>query len=88
MRKEASYWSIGTAITMVAMAASGGMWMGTLAQEVAEVRKDVTQIEQIEEDITSIKVAQATIVAQQAAALIRQAQQDKKLDRIITKLEE
>jgi ACT domain-containing protein len=88
MRKEASFVSIATAITLVATAASGGMWMGSLAQEVEDIKEDVTKIEKIEEDVTDIKVTQAAMIAQAAAIMREQAQQDKKLDRIIEKLEE
>lgn len=88
MRKEASFVSIATAVGLVTGALGGGMWMGSLAQEVENVKEDVAKVEEIQKDVTTIKVTQATLIAQQAAAMIRQAEQDRKLDRIIEKLEE
>lgn len=88
MRKEASFVSVATAVTLGAMVLSGGMYVGSMAQEVEQLKKDVTEIEKIREDVTTIKVTQATLIAQQSAALIRQATQQETLNKILEKLED
>jgi hypothetical protein len=87
-RKEASFVSIATAVGLITGALSGGMYMGSLAQEVEQVKKDVEKVEEIQRDVTTIKVTQAGLIASQAAILRAQDTQDKKLDKILEKLEE
>ncbi len=40
MRKDASYLTVGVAITMLVTAVGGGMYMGALAQEVEQLKTE------------------------------------------------
>lgn len=69
MKKEASFVSVATAITLILAAVSGGMWMGALASDVETLEeaqlivkedhdrliKVETEVEQVKDDVEEIK---------------------------------
>jgi DNA-binding FadR family transcriptional regulator len=87
MRKEASFISVMTAVGLVTTALGGGMYVGALANDVETLKKEKDKIEQVQEDVTSNKVALASVSATQTYILRKQTEQDKKLDKILEKLE-
>ncbi len=59
MRKEASFVSVATAVALVAMAVSGGMYVGALAESVDDLEeeqaKQEEQIQQDHDDVVKLK---------------------------------
>lgn len=87
-RKEASAISIMTAIGLITTALGGGMYVGALANEVDTLKEEKQKVEEIQEEVKENTVAVARVEVRQEAILRAQVVQDKKLDKILEKLEE
>lgn len=87
-RKEASFVSVITAIGLASTALGGGMYVGALASDVETLKEEKEKVTQIQKDVQANTVVLAGMTVQQAAIIKEQAKQDKKLDRILDKLEE
>lgn len=88
MHKQPSYISIATAITMLTLAVGGGIKYGALAEEVESLAQEKEKVTEIQKEVKENTVAVARVEVRQEAILRSQAAQDKKLDKIIDKLEE
>lgn len=87
-RKEASVVSVATAITLIFAAISGGTWVGAIASDVDTLKEEKEKVEEIQTTVNENTVAVARVEVRQEAILRAQIMQDKKLDKIIEKLEE
>lgn len=88
MRKEASFVSVATAVGLLTTAVGGGMWMGALATDVETLKEEKSKVEQIEDVVNNNTVALKGVTTTQGYIITEQAKQDKKLDKILQKLEE
>ena len=64
------------------------MYMGALANDVDTLKSESTKVEEIQEEVSENAVKLARVEVRQEAVIREQAKQDKKLDRILNKLEE
>ena len=87
-RKEASLFSVGTAIALLGVAASGGVWVGAIASDVDTLKEDKQKIEKIEDEVKQNTVKLTEVATNQEHLLAEVDKQDKKLDKILDKLEE
>jgi hypothetical protein len=87
-RKEASVVSVMTAIGLITTALGGGMYVGALANEVESLAQEKEKTTEIQKEVKQNTVAVARVEVRQEAILRAQVQQDKKLDKILDKLEE
>lgn len=87
-RKEASAISIMTAIGLITTALGGGMYVGALAQEVETLAQEKEKVAEIQREVKENSETLAVVETRQEFMLIEQAKQDKKLDKILDKLEE
>ena len=87
-RKEASVVSIATMITLLAMAVSGGTWVGAIANEVDGLKEDKAAVEETQKKVEDIDKTLTAVVTTQTFIMKKQSEQDKKLDKILEKLEE
>lgn len=87
-RKEASYFSLATALSLMIAAVSGGIWVGAIASDVEHLQKDESKVEEIAKEVKANSVKLAAVAATQQAVLKAQEKQDKKLDKILDKLDE
>ncbi len=85
---RASNFSIGTAVALLGIAASGGVWVGAIASDVDTLKDEKAKITQIEKDVKENTVTLARVATNQEHLLVEQDKQDKKLDKILDKLEE
>lgn len=87
-RKEASAVSVMTAIGLVTTALGGGMYVGALANEVDSLKDEKEKVEEIQKDVSEMKSTLTEVQTTQKFVLQEQTKQDKKLDKILEKLEE
>ena len=68
-------------------AVSGGMWVGAIANDVDNLKEEKSEVKQMREEVKKNTVTLATLSATQKAILKAQDNQDKKLDKILDKLD-
>lgn len=87
-RKEASLVSVGTLITVVGLTLAGGRWVGALDNEVEDLKEETDKIEEVQKEVQEISKSMTEVQTTQRFVLQEQSKQDKKLDKILEKLEE
>jgi len=87
-RKEASIFSIGTAIALIGMVGTGGVWIGAIASDVDTLKEEADKVEQIAAEVKENTETLIAVSTTQTYIIVEQAKQDKKLDKILDKLEE
>ena len=88
MRKEASAISVGTLITLVSMTLAGGTWVGAIASDVEALQDETAKIEEVQKEVSEINRTLTEVQTTQKFVLKEQTKQDKKLDKILEKLED
>ena len=88
IRKDVSYVSVATAIGLITAAIAGGVRFGALAEEVENFDRERNKVAEVQKEVQENSETLAAVVARQGLMLQAQERQDKKLDRILDKLEE
>lgn len=87
-RGNASITSVLTAVGLLSASIGGGIYVGAIANEVQTLEEEVKKVEDVQQDLHDVEVKLTAVITRQEFMLQEQAKQDKKLDKIIDKLEE
>ena len=88
VRKEASFVSVVTAIGLATTALGGGMYVGALANDVNTLKQEKDKVELVQRKVQENSEALVAVQTKQSFMLAAQVKQDKKLDKILEKLED